>query len=265
MVKPDFWDDEKLATVCRDARLTFIGMWNHSDDYAVVKGNHAWLKSKIFPYDSDIAHGVFSDWVHQLEGIKAIIPFEANGEKFYFIRTFNEHQTINRPSKQRNPEPPPDILVHSLNTHGVLTDETETETETETEVKDQPHSGQPLAGPSPKSGHFQESVGKWFEQIDLSCQELQKLSGSNGKKFNPFQWVQQKANQRGHPGAIDESLTGLIKKWPTASNPWGYINKIFKRVNGNWHEKEAIEIHEQLKQMPATELAIVTKGMLKDL
>jgi hypothetical protein len=64
---------------------------------------------------------------------------------------------------------------------------------------------------------------------------------------------------------MDESLTGLIKKWPSASNPWGYINKIFKRVNGNWHEKEAIKIHEQLKKMPATELAGITKGLLKDL
>jgi len=51
-IKPEFWDDEKLSLVSRDARLTFIGMWTFSDDYGVVKGASVWLKSKIFPYDN---------------------------------------------------------------------------------------------------------------------------------------------------------------------------------------------------------------------
>lgn len=51
MIKPEFWDDEKLASISRDARLTFIGLWNHSDDFAVVKGHASWLKNKIFSYN----------------------------------------------------------------------------------------------------------------------------------------------------------------------------------------------------------------------
>jgi hypothetical protein len=50
MVKPEFWDDEKLAKVSRDARLLFIGLWSNSDDYGVVKGHPAWPKNRIFPY-----------------------------------------------------------------------------------------------------------------------------------------------------------------------------------------------------------------------
>jgi hypothetical protein len=127
IVKPEFWDDEKLAVnTSRDARLTFIGMWNHSDDYAVVKGHPLWLKNKIFPYD-EIKPPDFLKWLKELEAMHCIIPFEADGEKYYYIRTFPKHQTINRPSLQRNPEPPSHILDGSLIPHGVLTDETETE------------------------------------------------------------------------------------------------------------------------------------------
>jgi uncharacterized phage protein (TIGR02220 family) len=131
-VKPEFWDDEKLASISRDARLTFIGMWNHSDDYAVVKGNPLWLKNKIFPYD-EIKPSLFIEWLKDLEKIGCIIPYEVNGEKYYYIRTFKKHQTINRPSHVKNPQPPDTLINDSLSTHAQLTDETETETETETE------------------------------------------------------------------------------------------------------------------------------------
>ena len=62
IIKSEFWDDEKLATVSRDARLTFIGMWNQSDDYGTVKGHHAWLKNKIYPYE-EIPLAKFSTWL----------------------------------------------------------------------------------------------------------------------------------------------------------------------------------------------------------
>lgn len=137
MIKPDFWDDEKLATqTSRDARLVFIGLWNHSDDYGVVKGNVTWLKNHIFPYEDSLSIQAFSKWLSELEKGAWIIPFNGSGEKFYYIRNFSKHQAVNRPSAQRNPVPPDSILEYSLNPHGVLTSETETETETEsTELK----------------------------------------------------------------------------------------------------------------------------------
>jgi hypothetical protein len=129
MVKPDFWDDEVLAqSTSRDARLTFIGIWNHSDDYGTVKGNTAWLKNKIFPYE-EIKLDTFQKWLTELEKGKWIMPFTVDGAKYYYIRTFTKHQSINRPSAQRNPEPPQQLIEGSCGTHVVLMDETETETE----------------------------------------------------------------------------------------------------------------------------------------
>ena len=131
MIKPEFWDDEKLAKISRDARLLFIGLWNQADDYGVVKGNATWLKNHIFPYEDSLSTQAFKKWITELENGKWILPFDDNGERFYYIRNFTKHQTINRPSKQRNAIPPDTLIEDSVSGNGVLMDETETETETE--------------------------------------------------------------------------------------------------------------------------------------
>lgn len=110
-VKPEFADDEKLATISRDARLLFILMWIHSDDYGVVKGNPIWLKAQIFPYD-DLKPGQFEKWLEEISNIGRIRAFNSDGEKFFYIKNFRKHQRIDHPSKLlRNPSPPADILT----------------------------------------------------------------------------------------------------------------------------------------------------------
>ena len=144
LVRPEFWNDEKLSKISREARLFFIGMWTCSDDHGVTKGKAVWLRSQIFPYDEDIEISTISKWLAELEGINAIIPYEINGEKYYSIRTFLKHQKIDHPNSRVNPEPPEEILAKiskpsRINREPIANDshskleQTETETETETE------------------------------------------------------------------------------------------------------------------------------------
>lgn len=121
-IKPEFWDDEKLARASRDARLTFIGMWTHSDDYGVVKGHVSWLKNNIFPYD-DISPETFRTWLDELTAFGFIVPFDANGEAYFLIKNFKKHQVINRASKcARNPSPPDDINDNPRPIHRAITE-----------------------------------------------------------------------------------------------------------------------------------------------
>jgi len=143
ILKPEFWSDEKLALVPREARLTFAGLWTCSDDYGVTKGHPAWLKAQLFPYDVELPLEEFGAWLADLERIGVIDPFTADGESFFYIRNFSDHQKVDRPSKMRNPPCPRDILARpsrvcreSLATVSrECIDETETETETETEIQ----------------------------------------------------------------------------------------------------------------------------------
>lgn len=104
MVKPDFWDDEKLSKLSRDARLTFIGIWTHADDVGICKGNLKWLKNNIFPYD-EIKSEIFEKWIDELSRLKVIMPYTASGEKYIHIKNFLKHQTINKPTPSKSPQP----------------------------------------------------------------------------------------------------------------------------------------------------------------
>jgi len=154
-VKPEFFDDEKLATVSRDARLTFIGLLIYSDDYGVVKGNSRWLKARIFPYD-DIPLEMFEGWLLELTDLGIIAPFTAREETYLYIRNFTKHQVIDRPSKSRNPEPPQDILEAKASPRRSLADDStsprriladgkgrEREREEEREVRSAPSAREP--------------------------------------------------------------------------------------------------------------------------
>ena len=136
MVRPDFWDDEKLSTISRDARLTFIALWVFADDFSVVKAHPVWLKNHIYPYDEKLKLSDFKSWIQEIQDIGAIIPFSAKNELYFFITNFDKHQTINRPSALRNPEPPANILEHSMSTHDPLIDKVKYKLNISKEEKD---------------------------------------------------------------------------------------------------------------------------------
>lgn len=108
MLRKEFFDDEKLASVSFGCRLLFQGLWIFSDDYGVVKGHPVWLKGHVFPYD-EIPPDEFAGWLNDLVSLGMIVPFAAQNEAFYYIVHFLDHQKIEKPSKWRNPFPPDGI------------------------------------------------------------------------------------------------------------------------------------------------------------
>jgi hypothetical protein len=182
-IKPEFHDDEKLATIPRDARLLFIAMWNFSDDYGVIKGHPVWIKNKVFPYD-EIKQATFNEWLLSLEKLRCIIPFEANGEKFYFIRTFHDHQRVDKPSQTRNPEPPADILESNRS----LFDEGSTNTPRglpvgkEGKGKEGKGKGEDTREPSNGNGSKPEKK-LYLEAVRLTDDEHKKLIEKHGNEL----------------------------------------------------------------------------------
>ena len=124
-IKPEFWTDEKVGSLPVHARLLFIGMWNLSDDYGVLKGNHALLKAHIFPYDDAVRFDQLKSWIGALVSARMLIPFSVRGESYLYIRTFRDHQVINRPSSNRNCSD--EELESAINAHEQLETSTLTE------------------------------------------------------------------------------------------------------------------------------------------
>ena len=122
-IKPEFWEDEKLAKLPVYARLLFIGTWNFADDNGALLANPVLMKSHIFPYE-DIGISTISEWIDMLVENGMLIRTTYNGKDYLVIRKFLIHQKINRKSIRINiPLPVVLQVIGEYNrTHGVLTE-----------------------------------------------------------------------------------------------------------------------------------------------
>lgn len=128
MIDPEFWIDEKLASVSRDARLLFIGLWNFADDNGNLCHSAMRIKAQVFPYEQDIDNEAIDGLVEELVRIRALILYQIDGKDYLCIRKFPSYQTINRPSESRIPMCPPDLVT----SHNVVSEESQ---HTHAEVK----------------------------------------------------------------------------------------------------------------------------------
>ncbi|RKH09597.1 hypothetical protein D7V97_16050 [Corallococcus sp. CA053C] len=109
-IKPAFWASEALATrLCgpdgRQARLLFIALWNHAEDHGVCRAAPNLLRSVAFPYDDDVTSADVSRWLGMLDDGRFIVRYERDGSSYLWVRSFDEHQKIDRKSKTTLPEP----------------------------------------------------------------------------------------------------------------------------------------------------------------
>lgn len=95
-IKPEFWEDEKIGKLPIPCRLFFIGCWNFADDFGVIKGNAALLKSQIFPYDENLRVSEIKKWIDALVDARMLVPIIHVEESYYFIRTFRSHQVLDK-------------------------------------------------------------------------------------------------------------------------------------------------------------------------
>ncbi len=112
------------------------------------------------------------------------------------------------------------------------------------------------------SKHFNDQNGDKAESILKLCQHIACLPPKQ-KPFNVFAFVQGWTNRKAHPGAICESLEALSRYWHGIQNPYGYINRIMRKVNGTYNEADAVRESERFKQ--ALQLDDKLKAMVKDI
>jgi hypothetical protein len=108
-IKPQFWLDENLGGIPRDARLLYIGLWNLSDDQGVFEWRAAKIKIQLFPYDTDITPKIIEEWLTLLTDTHDISKFNHDGHSFGYIKSFLEHQEIKKPSKWVFAPVPPEL------------------------------------------------------------------------------------------------------------------------------------------------------------
>ena len=114
-IKPQFWLNEELGTIPRDARLLYIGLWNISDDRGVFLWRPAQIKIQLFPYDQDLTASDVEKWLNNLVEIKHLYKFQEDGKWFGYCPNFQIHQDIKNPSKWTHSKTTP-VLPQSYGT-----------------------------------------------------------------------------------------------------------------------------------------------------
>jgi len=222
-VKPDFWDDEKIARLSYPARLLFIGTWNFSDDYGVVKANPIWLRSKIFPYDETLRVSEVKGMLLSLVNARMLIPFSFLGESYYKIRTFDEHQKVEKKGERTIPDeiakfvdkqtiPSENFPDYSSLIPRRLPDDSGTREERsgveckgeERSVKDEP--------PPQNFQPFLNSLNRETDFFGIHEQEVLKTLIDEGCTCEDFKTAFQKTVERGAPKNTLKYLRNMIRE-----------------------------------------------------
>lgn len=126
-IKPEFWQDELVASWPPFSRLAYIAMWNEADDEGRLRASGSYLRSRIFPYE--VGLDILAVIAPIVETGRLLI-YSVDGQTYGMLPNFNRHQLINRPSRSKLP---PFTLVSqtthcqfsedSVNDPGIITDD----------------------------------------------------------------------------------------------------------------------------------------------
>lgn len=113
-IKPSFFQSDDVSALPLRARLTWIGLWTHCDDAGRTKDHARLIKAAIWPLDPVSLADIEED-LSTLAGHGRIVRYEVGGQRYLAITNWSVHQSINRPTPSRIPEPP-------VNGHAQLTE-----------------------------------------------------------------------------------------------------------------------------------------------
>lgn len=101
MIKPEFWEDEKIGTLSLPARLLFLASLNFADDEGLIRWNSSYLNACAFVYDN-FSENKIKKTMSELEKAKLLHVFETKNHFFIAkIRNFKKHQKIDHPQPTR--------------------------------------------------------------------------------------------------------------------------------------------------------------------
>lgn len=105
--KADYFTDGELLRWPRDKRTTYTGLWAIAEDSGCLEDDPFSWKLLIWssPLDADITVEVLAQWRDEMVEAGKLIPYEAEGKSFLYIRTFHQHECPRNPQKNDLPLP----------------------------------------------------------------------------------------------------------------------------------------------------------------
>ena len=99
-IKPEICSDEKLASVSRESRLTFVLSITQADDDGLLAGNTRQLLAALYPLDDGVTPSMVELWRREL--VQAGLwtqRYTLQGSNVVEITNWNRHQRIDKKGK----------------------------------------------------------------------------------------------------------------------------------------------------------------------
>jgi hypothetical protein len=103
-IKPEFFTSLTIADLTPEQRLTFVGLWTHVDDAGRCIDDPRLIKAAVWPLDDRTAADIEID-LKALSESSLILRYTLNRKRFLAVRSWSEHQRINRPTPSNLPDP----------------------------------------------------------------------------------------------------------------------------------------------------------------
>lgn len=112
-IKPEWMEDELLASTSSEARLLSVALVLMADDYGNGRASVASIAGEAFRYQMAANDGVDAHKVMQtvrlaigeLEAARFITLYDVEGQRYFAIRNWTKHQKVDKPGKPRVPGP----------------------------------------------------------------------------------------------------------------------------------------------------------------
>jgi len=101
-IKPEFAGDEKMATVCRNTRLTFLLMVSQADDEGYLAAAPRQLLGTLYPLDESASQETLEMWLDGLVEIGRIRWRRTrDGARVIELVNWSKHQRIDKPTPSK--------------------------------------------------------------------------------------------------------------------------------------------------------------------
>lgn len=104
-IKPEMFEDEKLGSVSRDARLLFVALITLADDEGRCRGSGAHIRGQRYAYDADVTPAMVEGWLRELCGAGMVTVYIHGGQRYAHLTNWDRHQKVDRPSASKLPAP----------------------------------------------------------------------------------------------------------------------------------------------------------------
>jgi hypothetical protein len=95
-IKPEFWQNETIATLPEFTRLLAIALLNYADDHGYFMANHKLIAGNLFPFEEDSKKIPRS--IQELSCVDYLeLGIDSKGRQVARVVNFDKHQRVDKP------------------------------------------------------------------------------------------------------------------------------------------------------------------------